>query len=302
MGGAPRGPPGIPATLRRVSGVSLAHKVCRSQGHVKRRGRRFRKSALANRLIFRGLWRKKILGALGPRGCDFSGFPAGKKPKVREEPLFRRLHRSGWFSSPAFFDFNRDERVGRPKGRGRPCPGGGAGGPRRVSGRASCLSSSFSGVSMTPRVVVVSSLLLAAGLALGGWFAGQGVLRARTAERFVTVKGLAERPARAELALWPLRLSVSDSDLARGHAKMAADVRHIQQFLLRHGIDTAGIALQDFVVNDAYSNQYQTERVASRYVIRQTVMVRSTQPEKVLAASQRIGELVEAGVVFTSGN
>ena len=155
---------------------------------------------------------------------------------------------------------------------------------------------------MSPRALVLSSLFLALGLTLGGFFAGQGVLRARTAERYVTVKGLAERPARAELALWPLRLSVSDNDLARGHAKMAADIRHIHQFLRRHGIDTAGVALQDFVVNDAHSNQYQTERVASRYVIRQTVMVRSPEPEKVLAASQRIGELVDAGVVFSSGN
>jgi hypothetical protein len=31
-------------------------------------------------------------------------------------------------------------------------------------------------------------------------------------------------------------------------------------------------------------------------------MLRSTEPEKVLAASQRIGELVDAGVVFSSGN
>jgi len=155
---------------------------------------------------------------------------------------------------------------------------------------------------MSPRVTVISSLLLAFGLALGGYFAGQGVLRARTAERYVTVKGVAERQARAELALWPLRLSVSDNDLARGQAKMASDVRNIKLFLVRHGVDTAAIALQDFMVNDAYANQYQTDRIASRYVIRQTVMVRSTEPEKVLAASQSIGELVEAGVVLTSGN
>lgn len=155
---------------------------------------------------------------------------------------------------------------------------------------------------VSSRTLVFASAVLAAGIALGGWHAGRGILQARTAERSVTVKGLAERPVRAELALWPLRLSVSDNDLARGQAKMEADVRRIRQFLVRQGIDTTGIALQDFAVNDAYSNQYQSERVASRYVIRQTVMVRSSEPEKVLAASQRIGELVDAGVVLASGN
>jgi len=155
---------------------------------------------------------------------------------------------------------------------------------------------------MSPRLVIVPAIFLAAGIALGGFLAGRGVLQARTAERYVTVKGVSERAVRAELALWPLRLSVSDNDLAHGQTKMAADVRAIKSFLVRHGVDTAGIALQDFMVNDAFANQYQSDRIASRYVIRQTVMVRSTAPEKVLAASQSIGELVDAGVVITSGN
>lgn len=155
---------------------------------------------------------------------------------------------------------------------------------------------------MSPRLVVIPALFLAAGIALGGFLAGRGVLQARTAERYVTVKGVSERAVRAELALWPLRLSASDNDLARGQAKMAADVRAIKAFLVRNGVDTTGIALQDFMVTDAFANQYQSDRIASRYVIRQTVMVRSTEPEKILAASQRIGELVDAGVVLTSGN
>jgi len=36
-------------------------------------------------------------------------------------------------------------------------------------------------------------------------------------------------------------------------------------------------------------------------VVKQTVMVRSDLPDTVLAASQRLNELVEAGVVFSSG-
>ncbi len=56
------------------------------------------------------------------------------------------------------------------------------------------------------------------------------------------------------------------------------------------------------MVVDALANPYaQSERVASRYVMRQTVLVRSSDPERVLAASQRIAELVNAGVVISSG-
>jgi len=156
---------------------------------------------------------------------------------------------------------------------------------------------------MQNRNLVWGSLIVGVGLALGGLFAGEGIVRARTAERVVTVKGVAEREVQAGLAIWPLRISVSDNDLAKGHAKLAADIVRVKDFLIRNGIDTAALELQDFSVTDAYANQYAPQGgIASRYVIRQTVMVRSNDPETVLGASQRIGELVAGGVVFSSGN
>jgi len=39
----------------------------------------------------------------------------------------------------------------------------------------------------------VLGLLLGAGVAAGGWFVGNGLFAARASERYVTVKGLAER-------------------------------------------------------------------------------------------------------------
>ncbi len=42
----------------------------------------------------------------------------------------------------------------------------------------------------------LSALVLAVGVALGGWFVGHGFLKGRTASRYVEVKGLAEREVR----------------------------------------------------------------------------------------------------------
>ena len=36
-------------------------------------------------------------------------------------------------------------------------------------------------------------VVLALGLILGGWLVGQGFVKARTVDRYVTVKGVAER-------------------------------------------------------------------------------------------------------------
>ena len=152
---------------------------------------------------------------------------------------------------------------------------------------------------------LAAAALIAAGLALAGYLAGAGVARVRTGDRTVTVKGVAEREARADLAIWPLRLVAGDNDLARANAALARSIATVRAFLDAQQLDSAAgtqLALQDFAVSDAYANQYAgAGPVTTRYVIRQTVVVRSTRPERVLAASQRVGELVSAGVVLSSG-
>lgn len=146
------------------------------------------------------------------------------------------------------------------------------------------------------------ALILAIGVAAGGFLAGNGFARAKSGDRFVTVKGIAEREARADLAIWPLRLSAADNDLSRAHAQLQASVAKVQAFLPDHKLDPAQASLQDFSVSDASTNQFDSGRATSRYVIHETMVVRSTQPEVVLEASQRVAELVNAGVVLSSGS
>lgn len=149
---------------------------------------------------------------------------------------------------------------------------------------------------------LVRVIVLAAGIVAGGWAAGQGFVRARLGDRFVTVKGISEREVNADLAIWPLRLVVADNDLARAQARMQSNVVEIFRFLARHQIDTVQVTLQSFDVVDALANEYRSGGFAgNRYIIRQAVVVRSDAPARVQAASQRVGELVNAGVVLSSG-
>ncbi len=53
-------------------------------------------------------------------------------------------------------------------------------------------------------------------------------------------------------------------------------------------------------MSDAHANRFQSERGGTRFVIQQTVMVRSDKPQVVLAASQRVSDLVRAGVILSS--
>jgi hypothetical protein len=149
----------------------------------------------------------------------------------------------------------------------------------------------------------VPAIILALGVAIAGLLAGQGFARGRAADRYVSVKGVAEREVKADLAIWPLRVVGADNDLTAANNKLAASIAGVRQFLVRHGIDTSQVQLSGFSVNDALAAEYgSNNRPANRYVIHETMLVRSTHPDQVLAASQQIGELASIGVAVSSGN
>jgi hypothetical protein len=147
------------------------------------------------------------------------------------------------------------------------------------------------------------ALVLAVGIVLAGVFAGSGFARGRSADRFVTVKGVAEQDVRADLAIWPIRIVAADNDLAAAQAHLQANIHGVLRFLAEQKIDTSKVALEDFSVTDALANQYgNNNRPINRYVIHQTVVLRSDNPALVLAASEKVGELATAGVTLSSGD
>ena len=151
-----------------------------------------------------------------------------------------------------------------------------------------------------PDRLTLSAIVLALGLALSGWFVGNGFARGRASDRYVEVKGLAEREVQADLALWPLRYVATGDDLGVAQSGITRSTRQIRDFLARHSIDTVAVQLQALEVSDAFANRFPGERAGPRFVIQQTLMVRSSKPEVVMAASQKVSELVGAGVVLSA--
>ena len=145
------------------------------------------------------------------------------------------------------------------------------------------------------------ALIIALGLVLAGGAIGRGFSDARLSDRYVSVKGVAEREAKADLALWPIPFVAADDDLALAQARINETTRRIRAFLVAQGLDTSQAQLGSLRVTDRQANPYQAGEAGRRFIVRQVLIVRSTEPEKVLAASQRIGELVQAGVVLSSG-
>ncbi len=147
----------------------------------------------------------------------------------------------------------------------------------------------------------VPTLILAAGLVIGSALMGSGFRAGRSTDRFVTVKGVAEREVEADLALWPLQIVTADNDLAVAQTRMNRAVEQTRAFLGENGITDEQLTIQSFRVTDTQAERMGGTVAVNRFIITQTLMVRSEEPRVLQAAAQRVGELVQAGVVLTSG-
>jgi hypothetical protein len=142
-------------------------------------------------------------------------------------------------------------------------------------------------------------ILVAVGIALAGWFVGQGFMEGRTLDHYVTVKGVAERDVSADIGLWPIAFVATDDDLGEAQKAIVESKRKVLDFLQRYGIDAGQVEVRRLDVADRLADRYRNGPTESRYIVSQTLMVRTGDPNLILKASQHTGDLVEAGVVLS---
>jgi hypothetical protein len=150
-------------------------------------------------------------------------------------------------------------------------------------------------------ILLVSAGLVGCGVALAGSLVGHGMVDFRGAARSVTVKGVAEQDATADLATLTLAATVADADVTEGERRLAAQIGEVVTFLKDAGFVNDEIALGALSVHDALADTYRAEKLdpAARFVLRRAVSLRSTRPDAVRRVGGRTGELVGRGIVLS---
>ncbi len=147
---------------------------------------------------------------------------------------------------------------------------------------------------------LLAAIVVAVGIAAAGSQIGSGFERGRSVEPVVTVNGLAEREAKADLALWPMRFVATSDDLAAAQAELRQAETAVLTFLAQGGIPAEAVEVQGIEVTDRLAQTWQSGPIASRYIMAENLMVRSADVDTVKALSQQVGRLVEVGVVLTA--
>lgn len=149
------------------------------------------------------------------------------------------------------------------------------------------------------RSYLAVAFILAAGLVIGGWFIGHGFEQGRATERYVTVKGISERDVVADVGLWPLRYVAAANELSTAQATINESREAVTAFLALHGLRREAVQVQRLEVTDMAANPWRNGPYENRFIIAQTLMVRTDQPLLIQEASQNVSNLVESGVVLS---
>lgn len=148
---------------------------------------------------------------------------------------------------------------------------------------------------------IVPAVLLAIGIAAGGFFAGHGLVKSRLGFRTVTVKGLAERSVKADLGFLPIRFTANGATLDEARNTLTQGESVVKNYLKAQGFADNAISVQNIRVEDKWANSYGNNQIQEglRYSLTEDILVKSNEVDKVSKAASGLSGLLAQGVVLS---
>ncbi|WP_414502299.1 SIMPL domain-containing protein [Zymobacter sp. IVIA_5232.4 C2] len=119
--------------------------------------------------------------------------------------------------------------------------------------------------------------------------------------RIASVKGVAERELKADMALWPVYFRVEAKDLASLQVELQKSENLTRAFLRQQGFEDSELSLSPMKVSDRNEYGSSDKPIVNRYTGSAAVVVRTSKVETVRTASRHTGDLVSQGVLLSSG-
>lgn len=152
--------------------------------------------------------------------------------------------------------------------------------------------------SKTPAAAILG-VFLALGMMGSAWMIGKAIYAAKASERYVTVKGFAEKELPADLVIWPIAYSAVGDDLAEIQQRLDVDKQKITGFLEKRGFSKEEISTSIPQITDYQAQGYsQHNGPRHRYSAQTILTLRSNQVTETKQAMQAADELVKSGVAL----
>lgn len=149
-------------------------------------------------------------------------------------------------------------------------------------------------------VLLGAVAIFALGLTTSGYVLGDGLRRAKMAERTVTVRGVSERDVTANLATWSVDFSHKGAELSPVQQSVEAQARAVRSFLQRAGFKQGEIT--DTNISLSRESDPDNPTAPDRLVVRRTIQLRSNDVMRVRNAFAQQAELLRSGVEMSGSD
>ncbi|MBR3676128.1 MAG: SIMPL domain-containing protein [Alphaproteobacteria bacterium] len=149
---------------------------------------------------------------------------------------------------------------------------------------------------------IIPALLIALGITAGGFCPGYYYYKTHADFRSVTVKGLAEKDVVADMGLWNIQFTVSGNDLNLAQRQINRQAEEIVKFLAAQQFTDDEIHVGRIETNDLLANPYRDSNAAetTRFILTQTIFVRSPKVYQISQAMSQSNELIAKGIIFSN--
>lgn len=133
----------------------------------------------------------------------------------------------------------------------------------------------------------LAGLFLGAGIALAGFFGSNTLLNKEKGLNTAEVKGLSERVLPADDATWALQVSVRENNLgsyAGAFAEAQRNMDRVVSLLTAQGISENEISIIPLRRQDRTIRNNQSEVVESYFTVSGSIVVHTTEPNKIATA------------------
>ena len=152
-----------------------------------------------------------------------------------------------------------------------------------------------------PIAIFLSALVIAAGVATGGFFIGDGISARSSGRRTISVKGLSEREVPASVATWTIVYSATGNDVSQINKKLADSTAAVIAFLKGSGFAETDLAVQPPVVRDTSMDERDKDSPPppERYSATQSVLLRTSKVDAIKPALASASNLMASGVLLS---
>jgi hypothetical protein len=142
--------------------------------------------------------------------------------------------------------------------------------------------------------IIVLGLLLAIGMASAAFILGVQAKRAVAGQQSITVKGLAEKPIKADSAEWSISVDVTAETQAEALQAVAKERKVVEAFLAKQGFATENITADIETINPHYEEIFIKDtprQIQKGFDAYQTIRISTKELAKITAANKAFLQL-----------